>query len=151
MIYFGKKLLRRRIGRLLRVAIFLTDALFDFVVDLSKLFGSDRPVADQLIRPALQWIEFFERSDFFGAAIKFMIVGAGVAGEPFHLDPEKKRAASSANFRKRFGRRIVNLLHIVPINASPVIGFQNIERERVVFPGRHADAVAVVFDKKKHG
>ena len=49
-VYFGRrfcdvseKLVRRRIFRFLRLAIFLPDAFLNFIVDLGKLFGADTP------------------------------------------------------------------------------------------------------------
>src|SRR5438046_2600369 len=67
------------------------------------------------------------------------------------LDPEKVRSAAGANFLERFSRRIVNLLDVLSFDVAPVLLLENIQRERVRFPRRHADAVGVVLDKKEHG
>ena len=71
--------------------------------------------------------------------------------QAFHLDPEKERSAACANFLERFSRRIVNLLDVLSFDLAPVVLLENVQRERVSFPRRHADAVGVVLNEKEHG
>src|SRR5215813_3776911 len=78
-----------------------------------------------------------------------MIVGAGVARQSFHLDPEKERSAATANFLERFSCRIVNLLDVLSFDVTPVVLLENVQRERIRFARRHADAIGVVLDEKK--
>ena len=72
-----------------------------------------------------------------------------MTGEPFHLDPEKEWSASGANFSECFGCGIVNLLHVLAIDPSPVVRLENIQRERIGLSRRHADPIGVVFDEKE--
>src|SRR4029077_3025001 len=62
-----------------------------------------------------------------------------------------ERSAASANFLERVGRRIVNLLDVLSFDLAPVVLLEDVQRERVRFPRRHADAVGVVLYKKEHG
>ena len=71
--------------------------------------------------------------------------------QAFHLDPEKVRSAAGVNFLERFSRRIVNLLDVLSFDVAPVLLLENIQRERVRFPRRHADAVGVVLYEKEYG
>ena len=71
--------------------------------------------------------------------------------EPFHLDPEKERPGAAADFFERFSGRVVNLLDVFSLDLAPVVPFENVQRERVRFSRRHADAIGVVFDEKEHG
>ena len=50
---------------------------------------------------------------------------------------------------KCFRRGVINLLHVLSFDSTPVIRLKNIQRERVGFAGGHADAVGVVFDEKE--
>ena len=104
-----------------------------------------------MIFPAVERVGFFQRLQFLGATIKLLIIGAGVAGKALHPDPEKERPASGANFFERLSRCVINLLHILTLDSAPVVRFENVECERIVLPGRHADAVAVVFHEEEHG
>src|SRR5262245_53993778 len=70
--------------------------------------------------------------------------------QPFHLDPEKERSAAAANFLERFSRRSVNPLDVLSFNLAPLVLLANVQRERIRFPRRHADAVGVVLHKKEH-
>jgi hypothetical protein len=72
-----------------------------------------------------------------------------VTRQTFHLNPEKERTAAAADFLERFGRRIVNLLDVLSFDVAPVVLLENVQRERIRFPRRHADAVGVVLDKKE--
>src|SRR5262249_41011076 len=87
----------------------------------------------------------------FGAAVKFLIVGAGVAGKALHLNPEKEWPSSGADPFECFRGSVINLLHILSFDLAPVGRLENLKRERIVLTRRHADAVAVVFNEEKHG
>src|SRR5262249_9183412 len=64
---------------------------------------------------------------------------------------KKERPTAAANFLECLSRRIVNLLDVLPFDLLPVVLIQNVQRERIRFPRRHADAVGVVLHKKEHG
>ena len=72
-----------------------------------------------------------------------------MTGEPLHLDPEKEWPTTGADFVERFSCRVINLLHVFSIDSAPVVRIENVQRERVRLPRRHADAVRVVFDEKE--
>ena len=91
----------------------------------------------------------FAFSELLGAAIKFLVVGAGVAGEPFHFYPPKTRPAAGTHFFHRTRRRVVNSLDVFADKLGPVVRFENAEREWIYFPGRSADSVSVVFHNEQ--
>ncbi len=82
----------------------LPNALFDFVVHLGELVRRDHAFLDQLFFPAFERIAFFQRFEFFRAAIKLLIVRAGVTGESLHLHPEKNRALRRRGFSRSLSR-----------------------------------------------
>src|SRR6266700_1623488 len=116
-----EKLVGRGVLGLFGLAVFATNALLNFVVELRKFFCGNNAFLDQLILPAFKRIEFFELPQFFLPAIEFLIVRTGVTGEPLHLDPEKERPAAGADLVERFGCRVINLLHILSIDLAPVL------------------------------
>src|SRR5207244_2447204 len=59
--------------------------------------------------------------------------------------------SSLATLLERLRRCVLSPLHVLSFDSAPVIRFENVERERIVLPRGHADAVAVVFDQEKHG
>ena len=144
-----EKLVGRGVLGLFGLAVFATNALLNFVVELRKFFCGNNAFLDQLILPAFKRIEFFELPQFFLPAIEFLIVRTGVTGEPLHLDPEKERPAAGADLVERFGCRVINLLHILSIDLAPVLWIENTQRQGVRFACGHADAVRVIFDKKE--
>ena len=101
--------------------------------------------------PAAQGVGLLQVQQFLSRPVKFLIIGTGVTRQAFHLDPEKERSAAAANFFEGFIRRIVNLLDVLSFDLAPVVLLENVQRERIRFPRRHADAVGVVFHKKEHG
>ena len=74
-----------------------------------------------------------------------------MTGKALHRDPEKERPATCANFLERLCGCVINLLHVLSLDSAPVVRLENVERERIVLPRRHADAVPVVFHKEEHG
>ena len=74
-----------------------------------------------------------------------------MTGKPLHPDPEKERPGSRANFFKGFGGCVIHLLHVLSLDSAPVVRLEDVERERIILPRRHADAVPVVFHKEEHG
>src|SRR6202011_1588227 len=133
----------------LSFTVFRANAFFNFGVDFCKLFGSERSLGDQFLFPAVQRIVLFALSPSFRAPIKFLIVGASVAGEPFHSYPPKMRSAAGPHFFNRCRGCIVNSLHVFSGELLPFVWLKNAERERIDFPRRTADAVSIVLDHKQ--
>ena len=104
-----------------------------------------------MILPALERVAFFERLKFLRASIKFLIIGAGVAGQPLHDDPQKSRTFPSPDFLNRFEGDVMNFLDIVSLDLLPFTWLKNLQRERIDFPRRAADAVSVILDNEKDG
>ena len=90
----------------------------------------------------------FGFGEFLGASIKLLVVGTGVAGEPFHFYPPKMRSAAGAHFFHRTRRCVVNSLDVFAGELLPFVWLKNAEREGINFPGRTTDAVSVVFDNE---
>ena len=103
-----------------------------------------------MIFPALERIAFLKRLQFLRAAVKFLVVGAGVTGKSLHFYPEKSGAISGTDFLHRFSCSVVNFADLSAVNFSPVVRLKRIERERIDFSRRGADAVGVVFDQEQH-
>ena len=103
---------RRRIFSFFSFGVFAANSLFDFVVDLREFFGLKHALSDQFFLPAFDWIAFLDFRQLRRASIKFLIVGTGVTGKPFHRNPPKMRTAASAHFFYCAGGGIVNLLNV---------------------------------------
>ena len=63
---------------------------------------------------------------------------------------QKSRTFSSPDFLKRFEGDVVNFLDIVSLDLLPFTRLKHLQRERINFSGRAADAVGVVFHDKEH-
>ena len=126
------------------------DALFDFVVEPGVGLWCNNTLGDQPLLPDAHRIAFFGLFQFFFAAVKSVIVRAGVTREPFHHHPEKHRSFTFADVCKRFARRGEDLLDIGTVNIPPVFRLYHIERSRIDLPGGAADAVSVVLNHKQH-
>jgi hypothetical protein len=79
-----------------------------------------------------------------------VVVGTGVAREPFHVHPEKNGAAAGAHRLERLHAGVVDLLDIAAVDFQPVVRLEDVERARIDFAGRAADAVLVVLDDEEH-
>ena len=73
-----------------------------------------------------------------------------MAGKSLHFYPEENRTVARADFVDCLLRRVVNLLHIVAFDLTPVVRLKRIERERIRIASIAADAVGVVLNDKKH-
>src|SRR6266436_5483390 len=73
-----------------------------------------------------------------------------LTGAPFHCNPPKMWTAARSHFLERICRGIINLLNVLAGQLPPFIRLENPERQRIYFPGRTADPVAVVFDNEQH-
>src|SRR4029077_8322576 len=91
-------------------------------------------------------LTFFQLSR---AAIKLLIVGAGVTGEAFHHHPEKKRSFSGANVSEGFRGFLIDLLNVCAIQFPPIIRLHHIKGAGIYFASGAADAVTVVFDDEQ--
>ena len=145
----SEKLVRRRILGFFAFAVFATNALLNFAVEFGEFLCANDAFLDEPILPTFKGIEFFELPQFFLAAIQFLIVRTGVAGEPLHLDPEEEWPVAGANLVERFRGSVVKLLHVLSVDPTPVVRLENVQRERIGLARGHADAVSVVFDEKE--
>ena len=80
----------------------VTDPLFDFVVEIREVVRVITPSAINCSFHLFSGSHFCTSFRFFRAAIKFLIVRAGVTGEAFHHHPEKNRAFSGAHVSECF-------------------------------------------------
>ena len=74
-----------------------------------------------------------------------------MAGKSLHLYPEKNGTVACADLVDCLFRGVVNLLHIAPLDLTPVVRLKRIERERIRIARIAADAVGVILNDKKHG
>ena len=125
------------VGRRIFLAIclgeFLPDTLFDFVVELVVFLRRDHAFLDQLLFPSLERIAFLEVLKFFGAAIKFLVVGARVAGKPFHLHPQKAGPFSGAQPFDRFARDVITAWTFVPSTSIQSLGWRTPSASGLIF------------------
>ena len=79
-----------------------------------------------------------------------MIVGTGVTGEPFHVDPEKGGTTACPHRLERLRTGVVDLLHVASVDLLPVVRLEHVERAGIDLPRRTADAVFVILNHEKH-
>ncbi len=74
-----------------------------------------------------------------------------MTGQPLHGHPEKGRTFPGPDFFNRFEGDVVNFLDIVSLDLLPFTRLKHLQRERIDFSRRAADAVTVVLDDEKDG